>query len=159
MNTEWILPIVDRTELDISSKTPKAYLNAQDFNRIESNIAFIHEELNKLPYKIPTQTHKTWNNTGIPTTADITRLCENISAIVEHYYTPPQFERLEGIANKQAIDYKDANDLEGYMLWLYNELKVLGRNYNTHQKLKNKPFTYAQLTAFTHEQLKKDWNI
>ena len=159
MSSTWITPISDRVELDINSKTSKAYINVQDINRIEGNIAFIYDALNALPYDIPAQIYKIWAITGIPNTDDIARICENIKSLADHYYIPPRYARLAIIVQKKALAYRDVNDIEACLAWLYNEFVTLGRNYNTHLKFKNAPLTHAQMKAFTHERLRKDWSI
>lgn len=37
----WQEPIYDRSQSDIDNKTKKAFINAEDLNRIETNIEYI----------------------------------------------------------------------------------------------------------------------
>jgi len=151
MNGTWIEPEVNWQPID--------YLNADDLNRIENNIGYLYEELNKLPYNIPTQIHKTWNNKGIPNTSDIERICNNIKKIAEYYYAPPKYELLSVITSKISLNNRDISFLEECLKWIYNEFTILKRNYNSHQVLKQKQFTHAQLINYRHEQIRKDWSL
>jgi len=142
----WVTPKTDWQAVD--------YLNAADLTRIENNIRYLRDELNRASYQIPVLIHRTWTRDGVPNTGDIRRICDNIKVIADHYYRPPQYERLLLIPSKEALDNQDANDLEEFLRWIHHEFRVLGRIHNRHQALTR--FTHAQLRQFTHNQIRRE---
>lgn len=71
----WQTPIYDRTQSDIDNKTAKGYLNISDLNRIEGNIAYVAEIMGVSVQK------KEWNILSLPTSADFTRIGNNIATL------------------------------------------------------------------------------
>lgn len=71
----WQQPIYSRTSKDIENKTNKGYLNYTDMNRIEGNIEFIAELMG---INVIT---KSWNVLTLPTSADFTRIINNIKKL------------------------------------------------------------------------------
>ena len=71
----WITPIYDRTVEDIEYKTPKAYLNVADLNRIENNIKYLADT-----FSVQIET-KEWGIMDIPLSFDFERIEENIEKI------------------------------------------------------------------------------
>ena len=98
----WIEPIFDRTQADVDyaiakiaewKKTGasaqgelKGCFNVSDINRIEGNLKYLSDELKALYYFHTLTTYKTWTDTGIPTTADVTRLLNKMSRIIIGYF-------------------------------------------------------------------------
>ncbi|PWM43110.1 MAG: hypothetical protein DBX47_07365 [Clostridiales bacterium] len=134
---------------------PEEYINVSDLNAIEKNIECLHETLNKLPYNIPQLIYKVWDNTGIPNTSDIKRICENIKIIADYYYEPPEYKYLADIPNKKSLNNVDLNDIEKCLLWLQAQIES-GRDCNTHGTLQNKLFTQAGLSKFKHQELRRE---
>ncbi len=95
----WKQPIYDRTMQDIYDKTKKAYLNVEDLNRIEGNIAYIGVMM-----AVEVET-KTWSKTSLPTAADFVRIGNNIAKLKEHvdYTTYPDYPSVP-INNFQKIN-------------------------------------------------------
>lgn len=73
--------VFDRTENDLISKTNKAYINASDLNRIESNISVIAEEIGASI--TPGKTD--WTRTDLPRINDFQRIINNTTAIRNGY--------------------------------------------------------------------------
>lgn len=83
----WQQPIYDRTLQDIYDKNKKAYLNVEDLNRIENNIAYIGTMM-----AVEVET-KTWSKTSLPTAADFARIGNNIAKLKKNvdYTTYPDY--------------------------------------------------------------------
>ncbi|HBU13069.1 MAG TPA: hypothetical protein DEB31_10230 [Clostridiales bacterium] len=144
----WIEPIADRNQSDIENKTPKAFLNMVDINRIEGNIAYLSETLSAQGYHIQPIQPVDWERSGIPKPLDMQKICDNIEAIVAAYYEPDGYADLAGIPDK-TLDYADINKVESN-LWGIKALFDAGLTHNyLHQ------YTYGQLKPYTHKQLRK----
>ncbi len=115
----WINPIYDRKQEDIQNLTYKAYLNYDDFNRIEGNIQFLNEIVERFV------------NTGINAVSDWT---------VGDIITQKDFDRISNYINKlmsivtsdkfifSVIDYKKINELEKIIYNLKDKLSVQTSN-------------------------------
>jgi hypothetical protein len=108
---QWTTPVTDRTSSDIDNKTPKAYINASDLNRIEGNIKWLAENLPVLLDRIQTPTVTDWDESSVPTTGDIWRICDNITGIMDNYYRPNGYEDVPNLAARR-LHYADVNLLE-----------------------------------------------
>lgn len=133
---EWRTPVFDRTREDVEhaiktiadwvnsdvSVNPlavhdlKGCLNVSDINRIEGNIAYLAEMLNDYCYS-PDFSTKSWTNSGLPNETDISRILNNLRAIIGNFYqqseAPPVPHHLQG--------YEDVNSVEEN-LFLIKEL-------------------------------------
>ena len=96
---EWITPIYDRTETDVTAakikiaewiemvtsgaeattEDLKGCINASDLNRIESNTKYLSETLTALGYS-STVTTKTWARNSFPNVDDVRRIIANVQA-------------------------------------------------------------------------------
>lgn len=115
----WINPIYDRTQEDIQNLTYKAYLNYDDFNRIEGNIQFLNEIVERFV------------NIGINAVSDWT---------VGDIITQKDFDRISNYINKlmsivtsdkfifSIIDYEKINELEKIIYNLKDKLSVQTSN-------------------------------
>ncbi len=74
----WQEPIYDRTRDDIKNKTKKAFINAEDLNRIETNIEYIASLMG-----VNVETKK-WYTYSLPSSGDLTRIGNNIDILKEH---------------------------------------------------------------------------
>ena len=150
--SEWIVPIVDRSQADIINMTSRAFLNAVDWNRIEGNIVYLSETLSSLGYEIQPIPLIDWNRDSIPTKYDIQRICDNIKTIMASYYEPKGHIEISNLPGK-ALDVNDVNHLEKNLLGIKELLDRGIHYYNKWDDLKH--FTYEQLKAYSYEQLKK----
>lgn len=145
MSMTWTLPKTDWTGRD--------FLNADDFNRIENNVAFLTEELNQHGYDIETNT-RTWERQDIPTTADIKRICDNITAIIGLYFKAkehPVSDPAYGLPCKM-LNWEHINDLEDCL----HRLKTMlagGAHCNTYRGMKI--CTHGELKALTNKQVRR----
>ena len=111
MSVAWTTPVTNRSIADIRARNEKAFLNAGDMNRIESNIAYLSETLNLLFYPNQTQAKTDWDKQDIPAKDDIGRICGGISSIRDSFYTPAGYKDCSDLPDK-ALDYEDINLLE-----------------------------------------------
>lgn len=137
--------------------TEKSYLNVADLNRIEENIQYLTSELKRHGYNIEIKIHDTWKIEDIPTTADIKRICDNITAIINSYFiakdplvSDPEFN--PGI----NLRWHHINDLEENLRRL-NEMLEGGVHCNTYQDLNPDliRYTYLELAEFSYIQLRR----
>jgi len=145
--TKWITPITDRSILDITVKTPKAYLNVTDLSRIESNIAYLSKRLSLLGYRIKQTIPIDWAKCGVPRVADIQRICESILEIVNVYHKPCEYTDLSGIPNK-PLHFTDINAIEQNL----SQILSLIEQGLTHDYLSR--LTHGQLRSYTHAQIR-----
>lgn len=97
---EWITPIFDRTQGDVSFAITKikewresgstdtyelkGCLNVSDINRIENDIQYLSVALSSL-YYFPHTVSKEWGTSGLPDMSDILRITENVTKIISAY--------------------------------------------------------------------------
>jgi len=104
--------IIDRTWSDIDNRTAKAFLNASDLNRIETNCSILAGLL-----KITSLTIKTdWIRTDSITPNGISRILGNIKALRDSYYT---YDSTPALPNS-ILYFQDLNDAETILLDAYN---------------------------------------
>ena len=104
----WQDPVVNRSQTDIDGRTPHAYLNKGDLNRIEGNIKWLTDRLNEFLFFVQTQSKTNWKEEDIPITDDIRRVCENITEIKKKYYRPSGYTDVPNLENKN-LHYTDVN--------------------------------------------------
>lgn len=100
----WVKPVFDRTQEDVdfaiaqiaewrkgydigSVKDLKGCLSHFDLYAIETNIAYISENLNELGYEHFVSTKK-WTKNDVPTEEDIKRILGNIDTIISVFHSP-----------------------------------------------------------------------
>lgn len=97
---EWITPIFDRTQADVSFAIAKieewrergstdiyelkGCLNVSDINRIENDIQYLSDNLSRL-YYFPHTISKEWGTSGLPDESDINRIIGNVRNIISAY--------------------------------------------------------------------------
>jgi len=144
---KWIEPVTDRSLLDIKVRAPKAFLHADDLNRIESNIAYLSERINRLGYNIEAVLPTDWRKCAVPRVADVERICDNILKIINAYRKPDGYTDLSDIPQK-ALHITDVNDLERNLLLLLELLESgLSHGFLTR-------FTHGELKQYTHAQIR-----
>ncbi len=103
--------IFDRTQADITNDTDKAYISYADLNRIEQACAELAELIGV------TITTKTWLITDFRTTAEMTRLHDNIKLLQDSYYRNPYSPTLPTTFTFTSIT--QANNIEECLYWLW----------------------------------------
>jgi len=144
----WTEAVTDRNRVDIMARTPKAYLHATDFNRIEGNIAYLSERLDRLGYNIRLIQENNRDRDDIPKSADFKHICDSIEVITQAYYEPDDYADISEIPGK-VLDYMDINNIEKNL----SGIKDLIDRGTSHNYLKQ--FTHGELKAYTHEQIRR----
>ena len=94
----------------------KGCLNLLDLNRIESNIDYLAEKMEFYSYA-PNIHGKQWTKDDMPNQDDMSRIIENIRALVAAFYSPNNPPSLP----TTMLSYDDINAIEKY-LYLIKEL-------------------------------------
>ena len=124
----WIAPVTDRTQLDIASRTSKAYLNAEDLNRIEGNIEWLANRLAVYLGSNQLRTRTDWDMFGLPTTNDIKRICDGITDIKDAYFRPNGYMDIPDLEH-QSLSFRDINLLERNLLLLKDLYDLMVANF------------------------------
>lgn len=104
---EWIAPIYDRTQEDIINKTPKAYLNIGDMNRIQNDIKFLsaYYNISVLP--------KTWAYTDIPTVEAFSTILTYLNNIKNKVADSPN------LPSNPILTFEQINQIEYFLNFVY----------------------------------------
>jgi len=79
---EWIEAVTDRNRIDIMNRTPNAYLNASDLNRIGGNLRYVRELLRELGRNAPMITCRDdWEMSDVPRESDIGKIKTDVTAL------------------------------------------------------------------------------
>lgn len=119
---EWIAPVYDRTEEDVSlakayNKSPsessvteyKGTLNAADLNRIEGNCEYLSELLHSCGYTSHVTVKTDWSMTDFPTLTEFTRIRDNITELLNAY---AQAQDMPDMRADDRTDYVEINNME-----------------------------------------------
>lgn len=128
---EWIAPVYDRTEEDVSlakayNKSPsgssateyKGALNAADLNRIEGNCEYLSELLHSCGYTSHITVKTDWSMTDFPTLTEFTRIRDNITELLNAY---AQAQDMPDMRSDDRTDYVEINNME-FDLYRINEM-------------------------------------
>lgn len=85
----------------------KGCLNLLDLNRIEGNIAYLAEKMESYSYS-PNIHGKQWGKADMPNENDMSRIIENIRALMSAYYSPANPPSLP----ITMLSYSDINEIE-----------------------------------------------
>lgn len=85
----------------------KGCLNLLDLNRIESNITFLAEKMEEYSYS-PNIHGKYWTRVDMPNQNDMSRIIDNIRALMDAFYSPDNPPSLP----ETMISYNDINAIE-----------------------------------------------
>lgn len=85
----------------------KGCLNLLDINRIEGNIAYLAEKIESFAYS-PNIRDKQWGNNDMPTQNDMSRIIENIRALISAFYSPDNPPSLPST----MLSYNEINAIE-----------------------------------------------
>jgi hypothetical protein len=86
----------------------KGCLNLLDLNRIESNIAYLAERMESYSYA-PNIHFKQWNRDDLPNFNDMTRIMENVQALVSAFYSPDNPPPLSAMTHYAGINAIEEN--------------------------------------------------
>lgn len=85
----------------------KGCLNLLDLNRIEGNIAYLAEKMESYSYS-PNIHGKQWSKVDLPNQNDMSRIIENIRALISAFYSPDNPPTLP----TTMLSYNDINAIE-----------------------------------------------
>lgn len=115
--------IFDRTDNDLKEKTPYAYYNFGDLNRIESNIEMISELLNNQYYIQDVQTKTDWSVTDFPSHAQLERIRINLLTLYKMLAVRAQSPPVPESFSK--MDIYMANDIEKILYDIYLSMQEM----------------------------------
>ena len=85
----------------------KGCLNLGDLNRIENNVAYLADMMERYSYA-PNVHGKQWTNVDLPNQNDMSRIITNIRALIEAFYSPANPPSLP----TTMLTYNDINAIE-----------------------------------------------
>lgn len=148
----WLDPVFDRTQEDVSIAKEKIQewikanltgnpietyglkgcFNLADINRIEGNIQYLSDRLDKLHYLSGTSC-KVWERSGLPTKQDIRRILSNVNLIISAYY---QQDDAPAVPDSMG-NYTDINDIEENLLKIKELLDCMQSSFQKSAMLKS----------------------
>lgn len=107
--------IYNRTATDVTNRRWKGFYNASDLNRVEEWCRYLADELNSKGYNINITTKTNWTTLDMRTSSDMTRIKNNILAIMTgfHWITPIY-------SSVDAWNYTKANRWEQILYEIWN---------------------------------------
>ena len=99
--------IYDRTQADVTNATTKGQFNASDLNRIEEWCSYLAETLTTLGYPVTITTKTNWVQTDMRTETQMSRVRNNIVALVNAYYS-----LTHTVETQQYFNYIKCNNWE-----------------------------------------------
>jgi hypothetical protein len=102
----------------------KGCFNLLDLNRIEGDIAFLAEHMEEFAYA-PNIHGKEWNRGDMPTQNDMSRIVENIRALISAFYSPDNPPSLPST----MLSYNDINAIEENLYLIKQLLDVMQTSF------------------------------
>jgi hypothetical protein len=102
----------------------KGCLNLLDLNRIEDNIAFLAETMENFSYS-PNIHGKQWDRADMPNQNDMSRIIENIRALMSAFYSPSNPSTLP----YTMLSYSDINAIEENLYLLKQMLDCMQSSF------------------------------
>lgn len=121
--------IFDRTQSDITAKTPKGHFNAADLTRIEQWTQYLSDLLLAYGYSVPVTT-KDWTMADYPTRGEVDRIRANIDALQAGFYALPDWRE---IVYNNTLDFGQANAMEWDLQRIYDWLTAMASWANVRQ--------------------------
>lgn len=118
----------------------KGCLNLLDLNRIESNIAFLAEKMESFSYA-PNIHGKQWSRVDMPNQNDMSRIIDNIRALVSAFYSPHNPPSLP----TTMLSYSDINDIEENLYLIKQLLDVMQTSFKKVGTIKSGSTTFLPL--------------
>lgn len=116
--------IYDRTQLDITNLTSKAYCNYTDLNRIEQWCEYLAEILNNYNYFVNIVTKTNWTMLDFPTQSEMERIRENINTLKQAYFAFTQVPE-----NLENMTWQMANNIEKILFEIEKILSCMENNF------------------------------
>lgn len=120
--------IFDRTQEDIKNLTDKAYISADDLNRIEQAVSCISQILNRYGYRNEVRC-RLWNYGDRRTETEMQRIRDNIAEIRRSYYVPDSTPLTPEKITYTSIYQANAIEQILYDLWQAVEMAFPGNHH------------------------------
>ena len=118
----------------------KGCLNLLDLNRIEGNIAFLAELMESYSYA-PNIHGKLWTRVDMPTQNDMSRIIENIRALINAFYSPNNPPPLP----TTMLSYSDINAIEENLYLIKQMLDVMQSSFKKVGAIKSGSTTFLPI--------------
>ena len=102
----------------------KGCFNLLDLNRIEGDIAFLAEHMEEFAYA-PNIHGKEWNRIDMPNQNDMSRIVDNIRALIDAFYTPDN----PPSRPSTMLSYSDINAIEENLYLLKQMLDCMQTSF------------------------------
>ena len=102
----------------------KGCLNLLDLNRIEGNIDYLAERMESYSYA-PNIHGKRWSKVDMPNEEDMSRIIENIRALISAYYSPANPPSLP----TTMLSYSDINAIEENLYLIKELLDCMAKSF------------------------------
>lgn len=103
----------------------KGCLNLSDINRIEGNIAYLAEKMESYAYH-PNIHSKHWGRADMPNQNDMSRIIDNIRALIDSYYPPHNPPDLP----TAMLSYEDINAMEENLYLLKQMIECMESSFH-----------------------------
>ena len=110
--------IYDRTQMDLTNLTSKAYYNYTDLNRIEHWCEYLSKILNNYNYFVNISIKTNWTMLDLPTQSEMERIRENVNRLKEADFSFTQIPE-----NLEYMTWQKANDIENILYEIDTLLK------------------------------------
>lgn len=118
----------------------KGCLNLLDINRIEDNIAYLAEKMESYSYS-PNIHGKQWGRDDMPTENDMSRIIENIRALISAFYPPNNPPPLP----TTMLSYADINAIEENLYLLKQMLDCMESSFRKVGTIKSGSKTFLPI--------------
>lgn len=118
----------------------KGCLNLLDLNRIEGNIAFLAEQMENFSYS-PNIHGKQWGRVDMPNQNDMSRIIDNIRALIDAFYSPDNPPSLP----TTMLSYHDVNAIEENLYLIKQLLDCMESSFKQVGTIKSGAITFLPL--------------
>lgn len=118
----------------------KGCLNLLDLNRIEGNIAYLAERMESYSYA-PNIHGKQWSRVDMPNQNDMSRIIENIRALISAFYPPHNPPELP----TTVLSYIDINAIEENLFLLKQMLDCMESSFRKVGTIKSGSTTFLPM--------------
>lgn len=118
----------------------KGCLNLLDLNRIEGNIAYLAELMESFSYA-PNIHGKQWTRADMPNQNDMSRIIENIRALMDAFYSPDNPPALP----TTMLSYNDINAIEENLYLIRQMLDVMQTSFKKVGTIKSGSTTFLPI--------------
>lgn len=118
----------------------KGCLNLLDLNRIEGNISYLAEMMESYSYA-PNIHGKQWDRVDLPNQNDMSRIIENIRALISAFYSPADPPRLP----TTMLSYSDINAIEQNLFLIKQLLDTMASSFKIVGTIKSGATTFLPI--------------